>query len=63
MLRFWIVPLVQEVPAATACQTTAPLLQRLNWSEPLQTMAPLVEQVAEALEPVDESLESVGGEE
>jgi len=38
-------PLTQAVPEATSCQTTLPLLQRPNCFSPLQTTAPLVEQV------------------
>jgi hypothetical protein len=39
-----IAPLTQVVPAATACQTTLPLLQRPNWVVPLHMIAPLVVQ-------------------
>ena len=35
-------PLEHVVPAATACHTTLPVLQRPNWSGPLQTTAPSV---------------------
>jgi hypothetical protein len=35
-------PLEQVVPAATACQTTLPPLQRPNCVGPLQTTAPSV---------------------
>ena len=35
-------PLEHVVPAATACHTTLPMLQRPNWSGPLQTVAPSV---------------------
>jgi hypothetical protein len=38
-------PLTQAVPEATSCQTTWPLLQRPNCFSPLQTTAPLLEQV------------------
>lgn len=46
-------PLTHEVPAATACQTTLPLLQRPNCFSPLHTTAPFVEHVVEAPPPVE----------
>lgn len=45
--RLVMAPLLQVVPAATACHTTLPLLQRPNCVAPLQTMAPFSEQVPE----------------
>ena len=52
-----MLPLEHVVPEATACQTTLPLLQRPNWVEPLQTMAPFWLQVPEA--PPVEGVEGV----
>jgi hypothetical protein len=56
--RLVTLPLEQVVPAATACQTTSPLLHKPNWSVPLQTIAPFSVQV-----PVDPPAEGVEGAE
>lgn len=58
--RLEMTPLTHEVPAATACQTTLPLLQRPNCFSPLQTTAPLVEQVVDA-PPPDEGEDGCAG--